>query len=267
MYEAKTKRVNWVKMFLIVIIIFLILLLTYKCISLIKNNGKNSEEYYKKQLESVNDVALNYYNKDNIPKEVGKSNKKTLADLKNEKVDFELTPRKNESCDLNGSYIQATRLETEYQVKTYIKCDSYDDYINTYVDLKNPSKKDEKVIVNTTEVTKKEDIKTTEQTTKKKETTKVVEPTTKASTTRKVYNTTQATVKAATKDEVSIRFNTNGGVLNVSQITIKKGSTTALPTPVRKGYKFNGWYNRGELVTSNTAIKDSVVLVAMWIRN
>ena len=266
MYEAKTKRVNWVKMFLIVIIIILILLLTYKCISLIKNNGKNSEEYYKKQLESVNNVALDYYNKDNIPKEVGKSNKKTLAELKNEKVDFELTPRKNESCDLNGSYIQATRLETEYQVKTYIKCDSYDDYINTYIDLKNTSKKEEKEVVPTTE-TKKKEVTTTSTTTKTKVTTKRTEPTTKASTTRRVYNTTQATVKAATNNEVSIRFNTNGGVLNVNQLTIKKGSTTSLPTPVREGYKFTGWYNQGRLVTSRTPIKDSVILVAMWTRN
>ena len=266
MYEAKTKRVNWVKMFLIVIIVILILLLTYKCISLIKNNGKNSEEYYKKQLESVNNVALDYYNKDNIPKEVGKSSKKTLAELKDEKVDFELTPRKNESCDLNGSYIQATRLETEYQVKTYIKCDSYDDYINTYIDLKNTSKKEEKEVVPTTEV-KKTEVITTTKTTKKIETTKRTEPTTKASTTKRVYNTTQATVKAATNNEVSIRFNTNGGVINVNQLTIKKGSTTSLPTPVREGYKFDGWYNNGKLVTSKTPIKDSVVLVAMWTRN
>lgn len=266
MYEAKTKRVNWVKMFLIVIIVILILLLTYKCISLIKNNGKNSEEYYKKQLESVNNVALDYYNKDNIPKEVGKSSKKTLAELKDEKVDFELTPRKNESCDLNGSYIQATRLETEYQVKTYIKCDSYDDYINTYIDLKNTSKKEEKEVVPTTE-TKKTEVITTTTATKKIETTKKAEPTTKASTTKRVYNTTQATVKVATNNEVSIRFNTNGGVINVNQLTIKKGSTTSLPTPVREGYKFDGWYNNGKLVTSKTPIKDSVVLVAMWTRN
>ena len=265
MYEAKTKRVNWVKMFLIVIIVILILLLTYKCISLIKNNGKNSEEYYKKQLESVNNVALDYYNKDNIPKEVGKSSKKTLAELKDEKVDFELTPRKNETCDLNGSYIQATRLETEYQVKTYIKCDSYDDYINTYIDLKNTSKKEEKEVVPTTEAKKTEVITT--KTTKKIEITKKAEPTTKASTTKRVYNTTQATVKAATNNEVSIRFNTNGGVINVNQLTIKKGSTTSLPTPVREGYKFDGWHNNGKLVTSKTPIKDSVVLVAMWTRN
>ena len=296
MYESGYRRINWVKLFLIVIIIVLIILLTIKCISMIKYSSNNVEKYYDKQLNSINKVVLDYYNKDNIPTEVGTSSKMSLKELKEKDVKIKVESYKDNKCNLDESYAQATRLETEYQVKTRLYCtDSddnviYDDYINTYVDLtegttkktekKKTTKKETKATTEKkTKETKKETTKatttekvtekTTEPTTVKttKKTTKATTTTKKVVTTTKKVNTTQATVKSATNNEVTVGFNTNGGTLGYTSKTITKGSSMELPVPVRTGYKFIGWYKNGVKYTNTTKFNESIILVAEWSEN
>lgn len=295
MYESGYRRINWVKLFLIVIIIVLIMLLTIKCISMIKFSASNPGKHYDKQLNSINDLILDYYNKDNIPEKVGSSSKLTLNELKDKDIKIDIKAYRKDTCDLDESYAQATRLETEYQIKTRLYCTdsngevTYDDYINTYIDLtEGTTKKTEKK--KTTEKTTKEKKtketkKTTEKVTEKtteKTTEKVTEPTTvkttkktttttrttkRVETTTRKTNTTQATVKPSTNNEVTIGFNANGGTVSYTSKTIAKGSTTELPVPVRTGYKFVGWYKNGTKYTSSTKFDDSIILVAEWSQN
>ena len=264
MYEERKKRINWIRLFLVCIIVFLLLLLALKVISLVRFNH-NPSKYYGKQLEILNNVALKHYNKDNIPTEVGESSIIYLKEFKDKGIDYELKVRKNDSCNLDISYIRATRFESEYQVRSYIKCDNYEDSINKYVSLDENKEIEETTtttVVETAEMSKpKEDEPTT---TKQEETTKPVETTTKNVTT--TTTTKKKTTTKAVENKVTIGFNTNGGE-QLSSITVNKGSKVNLPTPVRAGYTFVGWFKNYQQYTNNSEFNDNIILVAKWTKN
>ena len=143
-------------------------------------------------------------------------------------------------CNVNDSYIEATRLDTEYQIKSYLTCENEEDYLNTFMDDV------EKMIIITPE--------TTTTTTKAQKTTKKVVKTTRATT-----KVTQPAVKTYT-----VSFNANGGDF-IEAITVNEGTVVSLPTPVRTGYTFVGWYNNG-VKYDNAPINRNIVLVAKWIK-
>lgn len=63
----------------------------------------------------------------------------------------------------------------------------------------------------------------------------------------------------------------NGGTVNVIALkTNSIGKLQSLPTPVREGYTFKGWYTElegGSLVTLNTVFTSNTVIYALWIDN
>ena len=75
-----------------------------------------------------------------------------------------------------------------------------------------------------------------------------------------------------TSDEVTITFDPNGGTLNAGDETKAvqhNGTYGELPTPVRPGYQFDGWYtekNGGSKVDANTSVttKEAHMLYAHW---
>ena len=261
MYEERKRRINWAKLFLVVIIVFLLILLALKIISLIKYNN-NPTKYYSKQLETLQDNAKNYFNKDNSPKEIGESSVIYLNQFEDKDIEFELKPSKGDSCDLENSYIRSTRLETEYQIRSYIKCDKFEDSKIDYVGIDKIPETTTKEVKEETTTTKvipetskpKEDVTTTKEATTKKTTT----------TTKKQTTTTKKTT--TTNNNITIGFNTNGGE-QISSYNISKGSKVKLPTPVRNGYTFVGWYKNNIHYTSDTVFNESIILVAKWTKN
>jgi uncharacterized repeat protein (TIGR02543 family) len=75
----------------------------------------------------------------------------------------------------------------------------------------------------------------------------------------------------ATAATYTLAFNAGeGGTVSPTTQTVAQGSVVgALPTPVRMGYTFGGWYTQqnsaGTLYTENTVATGSVTLFAYWI--
>ncbi len=67
----------------------------------------------------------------------------------------------------------------------------------------------------------------------------------------------------------TITFNVNGGVLdNATAKTGTNGKLSSLPTPVRSGYKFDGWYTElsgGTQITTDTIFNKNTMVYAHWI--
>ena len=103
-----------------------------KLISLaINNKDKNNvENVMESNLTQMMEVAKDYFKEDKLPKQVGKSTKVDLETLIKDKKISALKDSKGKECDLNESFIKATRLDKEYQIKAYLVCNKETDYLN-----------------------------------------------------------------------------------------------------------------------------------------
>ena len=233
MYEENKKRVNWVTTFLKVIVLVLVILLSIKLVSIIINKQRvtSQESKYNELLKSMDDYANELFTVDNIPDTSGKTKVIYLKELVSSKK-----INNDDTCDLNSSYIKVVRLDTEYEIKTYLVCDNYENSINSYKKLKN-------------------DI-----TIKPHTTTTTTRPTT-STTTKKTIKTT----KINTSKKYKLSFNTNGGE-PISDISINaNGTLKNEPIPVRSGYKFLGWYYHGRQFNFSTRINQDYVFTARWV--
>jgi uncharacterized repeat protein (TIGR02543 family) len=73
-----------------------------------------------------------------------------------------------------------------------------------------------------------------------------------------------AKVYAKWAGTVTVVFDAAGGEAVEAAIIDEGTSLGSLPTPMRTGYVFNGWYNGNDRVTGSTKFSSSVVLTAHW---
>lgn len=70
-----------------------------------------------------------------------------------------------------------------------------------------------------------------------------------------------------TETEMTVSFNANGGNTIGKIKVFSTEAIGTLPTPVRNGYTFVGWYYQDKLVNNNTIVNDNMVLIAKWTKN
>lgn len=90
-------------------------------------------EVFASNIEKMKGVAMDYYRKEKLPTEVGKSQKLTLSDMIQNKIIVPLADEDNKVCDINQSYVQLTKLDQDYLMKIQLKCSTQDDYILVHV--------------------------------------------------------------------------------------------------------------------------------------
>ena len=83
-----------------------------------------------------------------------------------------------------------------------------------------------------------------------------------------IYSERYSTFAIATTEFLTITFDANGGsVTSATDTTNEASKLTSLPTPVRTGYAFNGWYTEksgGTQVTEDTVFKTNGTIYAQW---
>lgn len=227
MYEDNAKRINWVKVALEMLFCLLVVILSVRLIKVInsKKNINDVNKAYDGILTQMNDYAVSYF-KDNLPSKSGNSSIIYLKDLVDENKVIA-----SDKCNFEQSYIKATRLDSEYQIKSYLICDDYENSINSF--------EESSPII----------------TIKPSSTTVKVKTTTKKVTTTKKKNR-----------KYTVSFNSNGGTL-VKDIEVNENDNIKkYEIPVREGYKFLGWYYHGNQFNFNTKINHDYVLTARWIK-
>ena len=73
------RKINWLSLFIKIIIVFIFILIIIWLISKIINNNKLSETF-KNNINNMEEVATTYFKKIDLPTEEGKSIKLTLED-------------------------------------------------------------------------------------------------------------------------------------------------------------------------------------------
>ena len=239
MYESKKEKFDWKGLVVKILIILAVLILFLMIFPLGSKKKDNYSNGFKDNLTKLKDVGGSYFDKDNLPSEVGDSTKVSLKDLINNKKIDTLKVGKT-TCNEDDSYIKIVKKSKGYELETTLICG----------DEKNTSYSYLGCIDNCEGET------TTTTTTTKKKTT-----TSKVVTTSKIITTT-----TTTQAKYAVIFNRNMGS-DVTTIYVNKGGIVGKPVdPVREGYVFAGWYLHGELYEFNTPVKSNIVLIAKWVR-
>lgn len=90
-------------------------------------------QIYTTNITNMSDAATKYFTNERLPKKVGESTKITLSEMLNKKMLIEFKDSNNNSCDVNNSYVEVTKMDNEYQMKVQLTCTDYSDYIIVYL--------------------------------------------------------------------------------------------------------------------------------------
>lgn len=80
--------------------------------------------------------------------------------------------------------------------------------------------------------------------------------------------TTESTAAPPAVTKFTVTFDADGGSVSPETMeTDENGKLTALPTPTRSGYRFDGWFTAaGEKADENTAYPENTTLTAHWTK-
>ena len=121
MYESnEKKKINWKGLIIKILIILIVLVIILWIFPLGKKKDNYSNEF-KNNLTKLKDVGNGYFDKDNLPKDVGDTSKVSLKDLvSNNKIDT-LKVGKN-TCNEDDSYIKIIKKSKGYELETTLIC-------------------------------------------------------------------------------------------------------------------------------------------------
>lgn len=130
------KRINWLSLFIKIVIVFIFILIIIWLISKIIGNTKLSETFIK-NINNMEKVSVEYFKTIDLPQKKGKSIKITLGELIEKELIVSDKEGANGTCDVEKSYSQIIREKDKYVVKTFLKCGKEKDTIKTNFSLKN----------------------------------------------------------------------------------------------------------------------------------
>lgn len=125
-----------VQILFIVLFVFILIWLFPTKGDIDKNGGNNSQDFdvltnriFNENLQIMKEAAISYYTTSRLPKNVNDVESMTLRKMLEEKLLIEFKDANNNSCDLDESYVEITKLEEEYILKVNLSCTDNDAYI------------------------------------------------------------------------------------------------------------------------------------------
>ena len=148
------------KLILVIIFVFLLVWLLPKFIApaVVENTGSTvdvsalTSQIFAENLDKMKEAAISYYTDERLPQNVGEKHKMTLSDMIGKKIITPLIDKNNKPCDVEGSYVEITKMDDEYLLKVNLKDSEKEDYIlvhlgcYTYCDSDICEKKDTQVV-------------------------------------------------------------------------------------------------------------------------
>lgn len=128
------KRINWLSLFIKIIILFIFVLIIIWLICKIVGNNKLSETFIN-NIENMEKVSIEYFKTVDLPLDKGKNLKITLDELIEKKLLILEDSNSENSCDKHNSYSEITREKNKYIIKTTLTCGKEKDTIRTNFSL------------------------------------------------------------------------------------------------------------------------------------
>lgn len=142
----KERKINWLGLFIKIIIIFIFILIIIWLISKITMKTRLSDTF-KNNISNMETVATNYFKDVDLPLEKGKSLKITLGEMIDKGLIVSEKDKKESSCDVSKSFSKITRKEKNYVLATILKCEEGSSTITkkfSFKDCKNCSNEENK---------------------------------------------------------------------------------------------------------------------------
>lgn len=94
-----------------------------------------TDRIFNQNINDMKNAAKDYFTIKRLPKNVNEKVKISLKDMIDKKLLLNVLDKKGNACNYDSSYVEITRLDKEYEMKTYLSCDGASDYILSYMDL------------------------------------------------------------------------------------------------------------------------------------
>lgn len=111
---------------LLILLFVLILLLLFPTK---KSLNPLYQSVFRDNINSMKDAASTYYTNERLPEKVGESKKMTLREMLELKLILPFVDKDSKECDLDSSYVEITKKETEYELKVNLVCPSENAFI------------------------------------------------------------------------------------------------------------------------------------------
>lgn len=87
------------------------------------------QDVFRNNINSMKDAAETYFTNERLPKNVGDKVKLTLKEMQDMNLVLPFIDRYGKECDLNNSYVEITKTETEYELKVNLVCSKEESFI------------------------------------------------------------------------------------------------------------------------------------------
>ena len=99
---------------------------------LFKKNVPNMAPFYsnvfRENIKYMQEAGESYFTDDKLPKEIGESNKISLADMFDRKLILPFVDEDGHSCNQYDSYVSVTKTDNGYELKTNLVCNKESNY-------------------------------------------------------------------------------------------------------------------------------------------
>ncbi|MDD2505108.1 MAG: InlB B-repeat-containing protein [Bacilli bacterium] len=259
MYEEKRMEFDWKGFLLKLALLIVVIILIIKLLPLNNKSPKELSTEFKNNMATLRIKGNSYFTADKLPVNNEESIKVSLDDLVKVGAIRDLQDADGNSCDINKSYVKATKDHESYELEIYLKCGSEENTTYVYIEERANSN----LKVPTTETTKTSKVTTVTKDEKPNHNNGQNNNFSQNNNTQYITSKVIKTVKPASN--VSVIFNSNGGT-KISTQYIKIGSTSIRPSnPTKAGYIFLGWFYNNREYNFNSPVNSNIILIAKWV--
>lgn len=87
------------------------------------------QDVFRNNINSMRDAAETYFTNERLPKNVGDKVRLTLKEMQDMNLVLPFIDRYGKECDLEKSYVEITKTETEYELKVNLVCSKEESFI------------------------------------------------------------------------------------------------------------------------------------------
>lgn len=115
------KKINWLSLFIKIVIAFAFILIIVWLVSKLINRNKLSDTF-KNNINNMETVAVKYFKDIDLPTKQGESIKVTLGEMIEKELIVSVKTSEGGKCDTKDSYSKITRKKDNYEVETRLEC-------------------------------------------------------------------------------------------------------------------------------------------------